>query len=573
MTVLMNVSPTKSPLQEKLSAAIPWIILFIIIGAIALLRLRLIGMPLERDEGEYAYAGQLILDGTAPYTLAYNMKFPGAYMAYALIMALFGQTPAGIHIGLIIVNALTIVLVFMLARKFMGIPASLTAALVFGVMSASFGFLGMAGHATHFVILFTTAGWLLLTKVKSRISWWALLCAGGCFGSAILMKQHAVFFCAAAFISIIIHWRLSREGIKDLFRYGAWLGAGMALPLVAVGFWLYRAGVWDTFFFWTFNYASKYTAVIPLKVGIKNLLSVAPEVFLPCSALWCLAFMGLVVALFDRDRRRSGCLLLLFIGSLLAIIPGYYFRPHYFILTLPALALFIALPIEMAARTGNGSLLKKRILMGLAFFILAGSIFQSLYFQRKIFFKLSPNNVIRLVYGEQPFVESVEIADRLKRWTSPSDTIAVIGSEPQIYFYSHRRSATGYIYTYGLMEIQPLARTMQEQMIAEIEKNKPAWILFVDVECSWLAYEESDRMIFNWFGNFWKKSYAMEGIVELFPMQPARYFWGADIKLWKNKAPGKIMIFRRNDIPPPDYGKRASHHEELEVHKVTYSEG
>jgi hypothetical protein len=34
-------------------------------------------MPLERDEGEYAYAGPLILQGIPPYQIAYNMKLPG----------------------------------------------------------------------------------------------------------------------------------------------------------------------------------------------------------------------------------------------------------------------------------------------------------------------------------------------------------------------------------------------------------------------------------------------------------------------------------------------------------------
>src|SRR5208282_3182955 len=58
-------------------------------------------MPLERDEGEYAYAGQLMLQGIPPYQLAYNMKFPGVYFAYAALMKIFGETPPGIHAGLI----------------------------------------------------------------------------------------------------------------------------------------------------------------------------------------------------------------------------------------------------------------------------------------------------------------------------------------------------------------------------------------------------------------------------------------------------------------------------------------
>lgn len=74
-------------------------------------------VPLERDEGEYAYAGQLILQGVPPYRLAYNMKLPGTYAAYAGIMAVFGQTVRGIHLGLLLVNLAAAALLFLLGRR------------------------------------------------------------------------------------------------------------------------------------------------------------------------------------------------------------------------------------------------------------------------------------------------------------------------------------------------------------------------------------------------------------------------------------------------------------------------
>ena len=49
----------------------------IVFDLVIAIRIRLLGIPLERDEGEYAYAGQLMLQGIPPYKLAYNMKFPG----------------------------------------------------------------------------------------------------------------------------------------------------------------------------------------------------------------------------------------------------------------------------------------------------------------------------------------------------------------------------------------------------------------------------------------------------------------------------------------------------------------
>jgi len=89
-----------------------WILLAVVIAVVVFIRIHFLAIPLERDEGEYAYAGQLMLQGIPPYRLAYNMKFPGVYAAYALIMWIFGQSSIGIHLGLLIVNIANIVIVF-----------------------------------------------------------------------------------------------------------------------------------------------------------------------------------------------------------------------------------------------------------------------------------------------------------------------------------------------------------------------------------------------------------------------------------------------------------------------------
>src|SRR5207237_9955642 len=94
-----------------------WMLAFVVIMIVVAIRVRLLAIPLERDEGEYAYAGQLLLQGIPPYKLAYNMKFPGIYAAYALIMALFGQTPVGIHMGLLLINLATVSLVLGIALR------------------------------------------------------------------------------------------------------------------------------------------------------------------------------------------------------------------------------------------------------------------------------------------------------------------------------------------------------------------------------------------------------------------------------------------------------------------------
>ena len=72
-----------------------WTAWFLLAGAylgVAAIRWRLLSVPLERDEGEYGYFGQLLLAGFPPFQGANSMKLPGTQIAYAAAMAVFGQT-------------------------------------------------------------------------------------------------------------------------------------------------------------------------------------------------------------------------------------------------------------------------------------------------------------------------------------------------------------------------------------------------------------------------------------------------------------------------------------------------
>src|ERR1700745_2918378 len=123
------------------------------------------------------------------------------------------------------------------------------------------------------------------------------------------------------------------------------------------------------------------------------------------------------------------------------------------------------------------------------------------------------DSIPRYVYGESPFVESIPIAKYIREQSSPEDTIAVLGSEPQIYFYSHRHSATGYIYTYGLMEPQKYARQMQEEMIREIELARPRYLVSVAIDVSWSRRSESEQLIFTWANDYLSRHYDIVGFV------------------------------------------------------------
>src|SRR5690348_14507868 len=144
--------------RDALIKRIAWIVLAIAVLLSLAVRIRLKDLPLERDEGEYAYAGQLLLQGIPPYQLAYNMKLPGTYAAYAAIFTVFGQSAHAIHLGLLLVNAVTIVLLAMLGRRLYGAAGGMAAGACYALLSTSASVLGFAAQAEHFVALAAAAG-------------------------------------------------------------------------------------------------------------------------------------------------------------------------------------------------------------------------------------------------------------------------------------------------------------------------------------------------------------------------------------------------------------------------------
>ena len=144
--------------------------LLLLLTVVTAIRIRLLDMPLERDEGEYAYAGQLLLQGVSPYQAAYNvtLKLPGTCVAYALILAVFGQTAAALHAGVILINLASAGLVFVLARRICGDAAGVVAAGTYALLSIVPETVGLAAHATHFVMLPALAGIVRLQNLDDH---------------------------------------------------------------------------------------------------------------------------------------------------------------------------------------------------------------------------------------------------------------------------------------------------------------------------------------------------------------------------------------------------------------------
>lgn len=538
--------------KERKSGIIPryWseIVIIITILAIAIIRYRLLGVPLERDEGEYAYMGQLILQGIPPYAEAYNMKFPGIYSVYALILALFGQTHTGIHLALLMINAATIFLIYLLGKYLFDPLTGMASGISYGIISLSPWYHGLWANSEHHLLLFAIGGILLLVRSihspKAHPFFWS----GILLGLSFTIKQHGIIFILFGIgYFTIVHFRERKFSLSNfmmklgLFILGSIIPFGLFLIALAIG------GVIDRFWFWTFEYASKYVSMISLEGGLSRLRSnISPGLQMNLS-IFLAAALGLTSPLWDEKARSKWVFSLgFFLASLIALSLGFYFRRHYFILLFPSLALLSGIAIAALGRKIS-RFLSQPLTIGIILLIIITICFYPLFAQRRSLFQLTPSEVCRRIYGGNPFPESIEIARYLRQNTSVNDRIAIIGSEPQIYFYAHRRAATGYLYTYALMESHPFALQMQKEMIQEVETAKPKYLVFVDVPTSWLRKSQSNPLLFNWLKSYLSKHYERTMAVDIISDTQTLYLWGKKAKSFVPQSNCNLIIFKRTN--------------------------
>ena len=127
----------------------------------------------------------------------------------------------------------------------------------------------------------------------------------------------------------------------------------------------------------------------------------------------------------------------------------------------------------------------------------------------------------------------------------------MLGCEPEIYFYSHRRAATGYIYTYPLMEPQPFAAEMQREMIREIERAAPEYVVYVSTPTSWEKTEQSDRTIFDWLMRYTCEQMDLDGVVDILPGGKVESHWELGGGEYRPRTTSGLAIFKRRRFAIP----------------------
>jgi hypothetical protein len=463
-------------------------------GAFALailLRSQIAAIPLERDEGEYAYIGQRWLQGDVPYRDTFDQKPPGAFAAYACILCVFAPSATVIHWCIQVYSLATIACVFWLGRMLYSTTVGFYAACLCAFLTTSASLLGNSANTEQFMILPITAAMLSLIRAVDRNSPGFAVVSGMLLAGAMLFKQVAFLNFVFSGVYLLIYGKRVAALLGALA-----LGTLLALTPVALYFWAKDAG--PQFYDCAIGHNVRYASVLGLmgyginfELAMREILRVQWPVY---------ASAGIAVGLVawrrvGRPRQsmaRADVTLFLWLAfSAAAISVGGYFREHYFVQAIPALAILAARGITEVAELiphfpgrALGPVLCTAV-------ILYGVARESWYFLPG-----SPTDKCRQLYGDYVFPESPAIGRYLAAHSIPTDRILIIGSEPQILCCAGRKSATRYIFFYPLTLTSEDARQRQQEVLKEIREHPPKFIIAIFDPSDFASYFYGPQDIF-----------------------------------------------------------------------------
>ena len=144
------------------------------------------------------------------------------------------------------------------------------------------------------------------------------------------------------------------------------------------------------------------------------------------------------------------------------------------------------------------------------------------------------------------FVAAPELARYVSNHSSPASRVAILGSEPEIYFYAHRHAASGYIYMYDITSGALHAAAMKQEMFREIEAAQPEFVLDVHDRLSWsLGFSPAEQSIREWLDQYLKSgNYQRVAVAENVAGQIV-YRWDADAAGYSPASKFYISVYQR----------------------------
>lgn len=491
--------------------------------------------PLGRDEGEYAYSAQLLIQGIAPYQHAYIQKPPMVVYSYAL-------------------SDLFLPHVFWSPRLF--------AALFEGGVTILIGFIAWLefGRGTALPAMWLVTPMILLPYLETadaNVESWMLLpltatvavycysrhsghkkkhwfLAGFLAATTLLYKYTALP--VLAFVFAVWFWETWRGARVNAVRAaGCAVAGGVLATVVELLFFLMHDGgkaFWECTVVFNRYYAGTDN------FGLNYFWEKCKWFW---DSWWILFLMPWAILL--QPRPRIWFWVGIFACSILATNGSVY--GHYYLVVMPFWALLNVEGIRVLASRISQWMPKLSFAWG---FLITTIVVLLVIRPDAWWLRLTREQFAVEKMAESPFIEARLAAAQVSRMSSPDDFVYVAGSEPEILYYAQRFSPTRFITTYALMIPTPLAPGYQQEAIQDLQSHPPKLIVFVQVGNSWLRQPTSPPLFLDFMGKFLKRYEIAGGYVK---KDPRAGYWTTHLSVDEYRSASLILYKLKDDGSHP----------------------
>lgn len=523
-------------------------LLIILLILVAYIRSNFLNIPFERDEGAYSYYGKLLLEGKTPYVDFYEQKFPGIFFFFAFIVGVFGDTVKGMHTGFIFINLISITMIYLSVKRLFNSYSAIISAVTFAIISMTPNLSGFTVQSEHGVAFFTSLGifFYTYTRTSEKIIYYFLM--GISMGAAFMTKTTGLFVATWGGFILLVDFFFSKEKrLKKLFFQIASYCIGIFLVIGVLFLIIYIKGSFEQMIFWTYNIPKKYVSKVPFEEGIKYFKYTRDSILANYKFFWYHALLAIPICLLKSINWRTKIFAIsLALFSSMTIVPGFYFYGHYWIQLIPGLAVLAGVTSHGILNSLqsqfkiNGNQLRY-IYIGL--FVIV--TFVHLDGQKSYYFKPNYDRILRAVYGNNPFPESMAIANFINNNSKPEDQIIVMGSEPQIYFYTKKKCPSRHAYFAAIVDNIPEHKQWQREFVTDVEKAKPRYFIFFNHPISLFVQPNTDKYVFDWANKYVSENYQIVGLADMIDGGMTNYVWKDALSSYKPQGQNMIYIYER----------------------------
>jgi len=495
-------------------------------GYVVLTALGSLWWPMGRDQGIFAWVGDAILSGGAPYRDAWEVKGPATHYTYAAVQWLFGRNFWGLRVFDLSLLAVATVALWRLVRRRADRFSACVVALLFPWMYLG-GSYWNAAQPDGWAAMLLLVAWMLMTP-EGRIGNARRAAAGALVGAAVMYKFFfVVFLLPVAWYDLAetpITWR--RRAARLAVLSGACL-AVICLFLLGLAAQGALAECFDIQF--NFNrtvHAGKHQWSLP-KV-LYDTLRYVPRLGMRDALLLLSMGIGLIY-LWRRQRiLLGGLLLFLFLAVACVIVQNKAFAHHVWPMIGPMIVLAAvgmgqirrALLDSPTVSPGGSRLAEIVLLVCLAWYLQAlGPGINVEGWRACVLGTLPPKEY----YGTFEYYEDdvrysvfepLEMADYLRQRTADGDEVLVWGFDPLINYTAGRGSPTRFAFNYPLVEAPGTVfeKHYRREFLEQFTSRPPAYVVVVDRDAFSLLAKTSKEFFeeFVELSSYVKENYVLE---------------------------------------------------------------